>query len=236
MRQRTRICTILARGGSKGLPGKNLRQLGGISLIGHAIEQARASKMFGAIAVSSDSMEILEAARRCGAENLVERPAAMATDDSSKLPAIQHCVLETERRLGLDFEIIVDLGVTAPLRLSSDIVEAVLFQEQKGVSLVVSATESHDTPYFNIVERDAADHVQLSKKLQDNIQRRQDGPKCFKLNGAIYVWRRDALMQDPRVFYPDTMIYEMPPERSVDIDTPFDFEFAEFLLSRRVPQ
>jgi CMP-N-acetylneuraminic acid synthetase len=233
MSARRRICTILARGGSKGVPGKNLLPLAGKPLLAHAIDQARDAALFDAIAVSSEADSILDTARRLGVEHVIRRPAEMATDEASKLPAIQHCVREVESRTGITYDAVVDLGVVAPLRTADDIQGAVASQERTGVSVVVSVTWARSTPYFNIVEQDENGFFRLCKPVHEAIQRRQDGPRCYELNGAIYVWRRDSLMMDPRVFYPDTLIYEMPHERSVDIDSVFDLELAEFLISRR---
>jgi N-acylneuraminate cytidylyltransferase/CMP-N,N'-diacetyllegionaminic acid synthase len=229
-----RLCTVLARGNSKGLPGKNLRKLGDKPLIAHAIDQARASGVFDAIAVSSDDESILAAARAYGIEHVVNRPAEMATDAASKLPAIQHCVRAVEAKLEIAFDPIVDLGVTSPLRSAADIAGAVALQAKRGCSIVVSAFRTKSSPYFNLCEIDAQGFAHISKKLPAKVERRQDGPVVYELNGAIYVWRRDALMDDPepRVFYPDTVLYEMPHERSVDIDTPIDFAYAEFFLAR----
>jgi N-acylneuraminate cytidylyltransferase/CMP-N,N'-diacetyllegionaminic acid synthase len=229
-----RICTILARGGSKGLPGKNLRPLGGRPLIAHAIEQASEAGVFDAIAVSSDSDDILAVAREWGVEYVIRRPDEMATDGSSKLPAIQHCATSVEAETGVLYETVTDIGVTSPLRSAEDIKGAVAMQQEHGNSIVVSAAEARSTPYFNIVERDHEGFAHLCNPPPGTIQRRQDGPECFELNGAIYVWRRDALMNDPKVFYPDTLIYEMPVERSVDVDAAIDLAFAEFLIGRNL--
>src|SRR5687768_5637382 len=108
-----RVCTICARGGSKGVAGKNLRPLLGRPLIAHSIEQARATGLFEAVAVSSDSAEILEAARAVGADHAIVRPAELATDQAAKLPAIRHALLEVERLRGEAFDVLVDLDATS---------------------------------------------------------------------------------------------------------------------------
>src|SRR5579872_5457966 len=116
-----RLCTICARGGSKGVPGKNIRELLGKPLIAHSLDQARACGLFYAIAVSSDSDEILDVAKRFGADVLVRRPEEMASDTAAKLPAIRHCVEGAEKALGRTFPVFVDLDATSPLRLPADI-------------------------------------------------------------------------------------------------------------------
>jgi CMP-N,N'-diacetyllegionaminic acid synthase len=228
-----RLCTICARGGSKGVPGKNLRRLLGKPLIAHSIEQARDCGLFGAIAVSSDSDEILEASRRSGADVLVRRPAELATDAAPKVPAIRHCVATAERELGRSFALFADLDATSPLRLPQDIAGAVRLLEERGASSVITGAPARRSPYFNLVELDARGVPHLSKEPQRPIERRQDAPRCYDMNASIYVWRRDAFFRNPAVFYDDTLLFEMPPERSIDIDSELDFEIVEMLMRKR---
>ncbi len=230
----SRLCTICARGGSKGVKGKNVRELLGKPLIAHSIEQARASRLFDCLAVSSDSDEILKAAEQYGADYLISRPDEMATDTAAKLPAIQHCVNEVERQTGKRFETLVDLDATSPLRLPEDIVGAVKLLEQRGVANVITGAPARRSPYFNLVEVGADDVVRLSKPLEKAIVRRQDAPKCYDMNASIYVWRHDALFAKSPIFQSDTMLYVMPEERSIDIDSELDFKFVEFILKERV--
>lgn len=229
----TRLCTICARGGSKGVPGKNLRLLAGRPLIAHSIEHALASGLFDVVAVSSDSDEILEAAARAGAGHLIRRPDELASDTAAKAPAIRHAVAESEVRTGRRFDTLVDLDATAPLRLPEDIVGAVALLEERGVTSVITGAPAHRSPYFNLVERGPDGVVRVAKPLPGGVVRRQDAPACFDMNASIYVWRRDPFMADPKVFYADTLLFEMPPERSLDIDSPLDFEIVGFLMERR---
>jgi len=228
-----RLCTICARGGSKGVKGKNLRLLLGKPLIAHSILQALESKLFDAVAVSSDSEEILETAREYGAHVLVRRPDAMATDTAAKAPAIYHCLLEAERKLGATFEVLVDLDATAPLRLVVDIVGAVSLLEKTGGANVITGAPARKSPYFNLVELNPQGFVQLSKSPPVAIVRRQDSPRCFDMNASIYVWRREVFVAEPKIFYSDTRLFEMPEERSQDIDTELDFDIVRLLMERR---
>lgn len=228
----SRLCTICARGGSKGVPGKNIRDLLGKPLIAYTIEQARSSGLFQAIAVSSDSDAILDAARAFGADILVRRPSELATDAAPKLPAIRHCVEAAERELGRAFSVFADLDATSPLRLPQDIIGAVRLLEERGVSSVITGALARRSPYFNIVEIDAAGVPRISKPLDRPLVRRQDAPRCYDMNASVYVWRRDAFFRDPEVFYDDTLLFEMPAERSVDIDSELDFEIVRFLMAR----
>lgn len=229
----TRLCTICARGGSKGVKGKNVRPLMGKPLIAHSIEQARRSGLFAAVAVSSDSDLILDAARQAGADVLVARPDELASDTAAKIPAIRHCLLEAERALGRSFAVFVDLDATSPLRLPEDIVGAVELLERTGAGNVITGAPARRSPYFNLVELDGQGRARLSKTLDRTVVRRQDAPRCFDMNASIYVWRRDAFLAHPAVFNDDTLLFEMPEERSIDIDSELDFDIVRLLMERR---
>ncbi len=228
-----RLCTICARGGSKGVKNKNLRELQGKPLLAHSIRQAKKSGLFEFIAVSSDSEEILKVAREWGADETIVRPPALSTDTAAKVPAIQHCVREVERLRNTRFDVTVDLDATSPLRDASDIAGAVKLLEEKNVSNVITGCLSRRSPYFNMVELNAAGFVQLSKRPEKPIVRRQDSPKAYDLNASIYVWKRDALFDGDSVFKADTLLYVMPEERSLDIDDEHDLEMMEFLVRNR---
>jgi CMP-N,N'-diacetyllegionaminic acid synthase len=227
------LCTICARGGSKGVKNKNLRLLAGKPLIAYSIEQARAAGLFDAIAVSSDSAEILEGARASGADILIERPAGLATDAAPKLPAIRHCAVEAETILGRRAEIVVDLDATSPLRLPSDILAAVELLRRASAGNVLTAAPARRSPYFNLLELDAGGAPRLSKAPLSPIERRQDAPACYDMNASIYAWKRDVLLLEESLFLPQTRLYVMPEERSLDIDSELDFAIVEFLMLRR---
>ncbi len=228
-----RICTICARGGSKGVKNKNIRNLAGEPLIAYSLKQAKDCGLFGLIAVSSDSPDILSIARRFGADILIERPLYLAGDSAPKVPVIRHCVEEAERISNKKFDIVVDLDATSPLRIAEDIIGAVSLLERKNVSNVITACPARRSPYFNLVELEESGVVKLSKSLDENIVRRQDSPRCFDMNASIYVWKRQALTDQATVFNFDTLLFEMPEERSTDIDTELDFEIVEFLMNNR---
>jgi CMP-N,N'-diacetyllegionaminic acid synthase len=227
-----RLAVICARGGSKGVKGKNLRDLAGKPLIAHSIGQAKDCGLFDAVAVSSDSAEILEAAKEWGADYMVTRPAELASDTAPKVPAIRHCAETVETESGQQFDTIVDLDATAPLRNTADIRGAIKLLEASSAANVVSATPARRSPYFNLVERDDNGRVHLSKAPAEPIARRQDAPECFDLNASVFVWTRNALFSgNEYVLGDNTLLFEMPEERSVDIDTETDFRFVEFLMS-----
>ena len=228
-----RLCSICARGGSKGVKGKNFRVVAGKPLIAHTIEQALATGLFETIAVSSDSDEILRIAQEFGAKILVKRPDDLASDTAAKVPAIRHCAQMAEAQVGYQFDTFCDLDATSPLRLPSDIVEAVELLESSGATNIITAMPSRRSPYFNMVELDELNRPRLSKQLAKPLVRRQDAPRCFDLNASIYVWQREALMQNDSLYLSSTKLMEMPEERSWDIDTEFDFQIVNWLMESR---
>ena len=231
-----RLAVICARGGSKGVPSKNLRDLAGKPLIAHSIQQAKESNLFDAVAVSSDSDAILEAAGTWGADFTVTRPDDLASDTAPKVPAIRHCAETMETETGQTFDTIVDLDATAPLRNTDDIRGAVDLLESSDADNVVSAMPARRSPYFNLVERDEAGRVHLSKPPAAPIARRQDAPECFDLNASVFVWRRETLFSENNYVLGDnTLLFVMPEERSIDIDTETDFKFVESLMSSGKP-
>jgi CMP-N,N'-diacetyllegionaminic acid synthase len=230
------LCTICARGGSKGVVGKNARELLGKPVLAWSIEQARETGLFDAIAFSSDSDALLDAALKAGADIAVKRPDEMATDTAPKLPAIRHCLEQAIAQTGKTPEIFVDLDVTSPLRLASDIAGAVALLRESDARNVITGAPARRSPYFNLVEQRTDGSVGLSKSANPPITRRQDAPRCFDMNASIYVWNVAAFLEDSRVFYPDTRLFEMPEERSVDIDSEIDFALVELLLRKQQAQ
>lgn len=228
-----RLCTITVRAGSKGVPGKNWRALAGVPLYAHSLRQAVATGVFDRIAVTTDAPEILAGAARYGATDVIERPAELAGDTAGKVPSIVHAVLEVERRHGVRYDTVVDLDATSPLREPSDITGALDLLETSGAESVITGSEAHRSPYFNLVEVDPATGTVALSKPTEGLLRRQDAPVAYDMNASVYVWRRDALVEGARVFYPTTRLFEMPPERSRDIDSELDFEMVEWLLQRK---
>ena len=225
------LCTICARAGSNGVANKNLRLINSKPLIVYSIEQAINTKLFDQIVVSSDSKEIREVALANGATFCVDRPAELATDTAPKLPAIKHCVENAEKKFG-QFEVIIDLDATAPLRESSDIIGALELLQSAQADNVITGTPAHRSPYFNLVETDVNGIVSLSKPPANVVARRQDSPQCFDMNASIYVWRRQALFANENLFTGNTRLFVMPRERSLDIDSQADFEMVEWMMTK----
>jgi len=221
--------TICARGGSKGLPGKNVRLIAGHPLIAYSIAQARRCRFIDRVIVSTDSDEVAAVARRYGADVPFLRPAELAQDTSAKVPAIQHAVLEIEREIGRSIDYVVDLDPTAPLRTLDDIRACWELVQQPATDVVFTVTPAEKNPYFNMVELTDG-YARMSKVPARPVVRRQDAPAVYSMNASVYAYRRDALMVDGRVVGERSRTVIMPPERSRDIDGPLDFAFLEFLV------
>lgn len=224
-----RLCTVCARGGSRGVPGKNLRELAGRPLVARSVDHALASGMFDVVAVSSDDQGILDCAIAAGAHEAVERPEELATDDVPRVAAIVHAVRTVEQRRATRFDVVVELPPTSPLRSPGDVVAVVELLETSGAPNVVTTTPAARNPYYNVLER-RGEGVALVKELDAAVSSRQLAPECFDMNDAAWAWRRDDLLSRPATLYPATAMHVMPAERSVDIDSELDLRIAELLL------
>lgn len=227
------LCTICARGGSKGVKNKNIRELMGKPLIAYTIEQAKASKLFKYIVVSTDSDEIANIAKEYGAEVFFKRNAEMASDTAGKLDVIKDAFRRSEEYYNTTFDYLVDLDATAPLRNIEDIINSFKQFKENDNDNLITAMPSRRSPYFNLVEQDKNYNVYLSKKLETPILRRQDAPKTYDMNASIYIWKRDAILNENSIFLEKTGLYVMPEERSIDIDSELDFKFVEFLIREK---
>jgi len=227
------LCTICARGGSKGVKNKNIKEINGKPLIAYTIEQAKASGIFDHIVISTDSDDIAIIAKEYGAEVFFKRSAEMASDTAGKLDVIRDAFMRSEEYYKKEYEYLVDLDATAPLRKVEDILNSFnQFQENENDNLI-TATPSRRSPYFNLVEVNNEGKVSLSKILNSSVVRRQDAPKSYDMNASIYIWKRDVILEKKKgLFLENTGLYIMPEERSIDIDTSLDYEFVEFLMRK----
>jgi CMP-N,N'-diacetyllegionaminic acid synthase len=224
------LCTICARGGSKGVKNKNIKEINGKPLIAYTIEQAKDSGLFEHIVISTDSDEIASIAKQYGAEVFFRRSAEMATDSAGKLDVISDAFMRSEQYYNKQFDYLIDLDATAPLRNVDDIINSFnQFLENNNDNLI-TAMPSRRSPYFNLVEVDSSGKVSLSKKLDNAIVRRQDAPKSYDMNASIYIWKRDVILNEKSIFLENTGLYIMPEERSIDIDTELDYKFVEFIM------
>lgn len=224
-----RLCTICARGGSKGVPGKNLRMIAGRPLIAWTIERALACGQFDCVAVSSDSQDILNLAGGCWA---IPRPAELASDEAPKLPAIRHAARAAETASGIRFDTLVDLDCTSPLRIDDDIASAIMRLETGSYGNIISVTPARHLPDFNMLK--LIDGIpEIYAKPYNALTRRQGARAAFDCNASIIAWKRDVLFCCP-IINDATGLYVMPRERSIDIDDELDFKIVEMLLKERI--
>lgn len=218
---------IFARGGSKGLPGKNIKPLGGVPLIGHAVNAARESGVIDRVIVSTDDQSIADVARQCGAEVPFMRPEELARDDSPEWLAWRHAIGEVD-----DFDVFVSLPCTSPLRNGDDVKRCVDLYLAGDCDMVVTMRKAERHPSFNMVTVDDRGYASIAMPPATAITRRQDAPAVFDLTTVAYVTSPTFITEHNGTFEGRVKAVEIPAERAVDIDTELDFAFAEFLMER----
>jgi CMP-N-acetylneuraminic acid synthetase len=227
------IAFIFARGGSKGLPGKNIRPIGGKPLIAWSIEHALAVKRIERVIVSTDSEEIAAVARQYGAEVPFIRPAELARDDSPEWLAWRHALNYLRETTGVLPEVMVSVPTTAPLRLPLDIENCLDEYEKGNADMVITVTDAHRSPYFNMVKTNADGTVGLVNPPRSAIARRQDAPVVYDMATVCYVTTPEFVMTHNATFEGRVKAVQVPVERATDIDTLLDFQIAESLLNIR---
>lgn len=224
---------IPARGGSKGLPGKNIRPLGGIPLIAHSIGQAvAAAPASDDVVVSTDSEEIAAIAREAGANVPFMRPAELATDTAGSREVILHAV-DFLKEKGKEYDTVVLLQPTSPLRDPEDIRRGVNLFRERRPGMVVSAAPARTNPYYNAFECDADGFLKISKG-DGLVTRRQDAPEVWEFDGSIYVIDTEALRNSPSIAQIPKILPLPLKTKGVDIDSELDFIIAEKLLKLKV--
>jgi CMP-N-acetylneuraminic acid synthetase len=229
------LVTICARGGSKGIPGKNIKSLNGKPLINYTIDVARtfSQKFNGRIALSTDDIKIKDIASKFGLETSYIRPEYLSSDYAGKIETIQDLLLFEERIAGLEFDYVLDLDVTSPLRTLQDLELAFnsLISNPEAVNLF-SVNHAARNPYFNMVERQPNGYFMLVKD-KGRITGRQSAPEVFELNASFYFYRREFFKSSYQtVITPRSLVYVMP-HICFDLDHLTDFSYLEFLLSSK---
>lgn len=227
------VALICARGGSKGLPGKNIRFLAGRPLIAWAISQAKAVKRVERVIVSTDSEDIAEVARQAGAEVPFLRPAQLAQDNSPEWLVWRHALDFVKGDAGTYPEGLLVVPATAPLRAVTDLEQCLDEYEKGGVDVVVTVTDAHRSPYFNMVQVRKDGTVGLVIPPRSAIVRRQDVPVVYDLTTVAYVARPEFVMTQNGIFEGRVRSVHVPLERAIDIDTALDFKIAECLMGAR---
>lgn len=218
---------IPARAGSKGIPGKNVKPLAGVPLIAYSIKVALAVAPADDICVSTDDPEVIRIARELGVEVPFVRPAELASDTAGSREVMLHAI-DYRNAHGGRYDTIVLLQPTSPLRTPDDI-RACLQLMRPGIDMVVSVTEAASNPYYDCFEAGADGMLHISKG-DGTYTRRQDAPKAWQLNGAVYVIDSGSLHAMPMGKFPRRLMYAMPRERSIDIDTLLDWQLAEAII------
>lgn len=225
------IAFVFARGGSKGLPGKNLRVLGDRPLVAHAIARGLAAPSIDRVVVSSEDPEIARTAVAWGAEAPWLRPAELASDDAPEWLAWQHAVKMIQSSDG-PFELFVSIPATAPLRTVEDVEAAIDLYRSTDCDLVLTGTPSARSPWFNQVRMAESGFVSLSAQDGSGVERRQDAPELFDLTTVCYVTTPEFVLGGRGVLDGRTRLLEIPKHRALDIDDAYDFAVAEALYPR----
>lgn len=225
------LITICARGGSKGIPGKNIKQIAGKPLIAYTINVARkvSSILNADIGLSTDSLEIKRIAAEYGLNTDYIRPAMFATDTAGKLDVIRALKEHHEKADNTPYDYIIDMDVTSPLRSVKDILSALEIVQQNNDSVnLFSVNKANRNPYFNMVEEDGNGYYRLIK--QGEFLTRQSSPKVYDLNASFYIFKKAFFENRCTTINNKSLIYEMP-HICFDLDEPIDFEFMQYLIN-----
>lgn len=233
------LITLCARGGSKGVPNKNVKLLNGKPLLQYSIETA---KKFSAannhrfsctIVTSSESEQIIDMARSLGISNDYIRPEQLATDSAGKVETISHLLTATEKSTFITYDYILDLDVSAPLRSVDDLNNALhILENDMAAFNLFSVSTAHRNPYFNMVEQGSDGYYKLVKPINNHILSRQKAPVVYDLNASFYYYRRCFFDEGfVSVLTEKALIYEVN-HICFDIDNMIDFEIMEFLISQ----
>ena len=222
------LCSICARGGSKEIPNKNIKNLNGKPLLFYTIEQAKKSKIFDKILISTDSEKIKNLAVKYGAECIFKRPKALSKDNTPKIDVIKDLHLKAEKYFNKKYDIIYDLDVTSPLRTVSDIRKSYKLFLNSNADNLLSVCNARKNPYFNMLEYQNG-IISRVKNLNIKIHSRQQAPVIFEMNASLYIWKRNILHSKKPFFREKTILYNMPFERSIDIDSISDWNLVKLL-------
>jgi len=231
------LITICARGGSKGVKGKNIRNLAGHPLIYYTIKQAISWGKGKHIITTTDSEEIASIAKESGSEVPFMRPAELALDTSPTIPVLRHALKICEELYKEKFDLVMDLPVTAPVRKIEDFDKALNLFMEKNPKTLISVVPSHRNPYFNMLEEDSEGKINYSKP-NNNFLRRQDSLPVYDMNNAIYIYNSDYLRDEKntKAVSDNSIAYIMDELTKIDIDTELDFQILEALVKEGVVQ
>ncbi len=229
------LITLCARGGSKGIPGKNIKPINGVPLINYSIRHALAyAKKTGAdVELSTDSDDIKAVAAEAGLTTGYERPTALSTDLVGKLDTIKDVVLFAESSRKKKYDMILDLDVTSPLRTIEDLDAArKMIDGNPQARNLFSVSFPKHNPYFDMIEPDADGFYELSKKPTAQMTARQQGPKVYELNASFYFYRRSFFDESPLVLMKNSLAYVMP-HMCFELDDMEEFALLEYLITQK---
>lgn len=224
------LVVITARGGSKGLPGKNIKLLDGKPMIEYTINAAREIFDDSLIYVSTDSQEIIDVAERTGLQTPFVRPNHLATDTTNSRDVLLHSIEHFKKENGSVPEIVVLLQPTSPLRTSTHIKSALKLYS-KNIDMVISVKQTESNPYYVLFEENNNGYLERSKKA--NFTRRQDCPDVWEVNGAIYIINVKSIIAKPMSEFKKIKKFEMDQHSSLDIDNQLDFTIVEHILASK---
>ena len=226
------ICIIAARGGSKGVPNKNIRLLGKKPLIAHTIESAIKSKLFSSVIVSTENKKITNIAKKYGATVPFYRPKKLATNNAS-MDDVLLDVIKKLKLLEYEFEVVVNRDCTAPFIQNSDIKASINLLDRKKCDAVVAGYNTHLNPYFNMMEKNASGYLEFSKKSKKRIESRQNAPVVYQLTG-LQTFNVKQFLKYKRIYMPKILPFEILPETGLMIDTEFEFQVANQIIKKQI--
>lgn len=226
------VGVVPARGGSKGIPGKNTLLISGKPLLAYAVECGLASPSIDHTIVSTDDDKIASIGREYGADVPFMRPAELANDTAPMLPVLQHAIKEAESFYQKQVEFLILLDPTGPLREVADVEHCIELLRTGDCDAVISGNKAHRSPYFNMVTPDG-DYMKLANATSSEVSRRQDSPPVYDLNTVVWAYKRHALTEEAARIPQKSKLYLVPDERALDIDTPLDLEILELVINRR---
>lgn len=226
------VCFIGARGGSKGVPNKNIRKMGDKPLIAHTIESALSSNLFSHIIVSTESEKIAKIAKKYGASIPFLRPKKLATDNASFNDVLLHGINQL-KLLKICPEIIVIRDCTVPFITNKAIKNSITLLKKEKCDMVCSAYRQHHNPYFNMMEKGKNGFLKFSKKMPYKIKNRQEAPIVYQLNG-LFVVDVKKFLNHRTIIMPKILPYEIPAETGLMIDTEFEFQIADMIAKHKI--
>ena len=226
------ICFIAARGGSKGVVGKNIRLLAGKPLIAYAIESSIKSKIFSHVVVSTEDKEIARISQKFGAEVPFLRPKKLATDSTGMTEVVLHG-LKKLHALGYDFDTFVNRDCTVPFLRNKDVAGSIRLLKRKNCNAVFGVYRQHLNPYFNIMELDSNGFLKLVKNKGKRSVSRQTAPIVYQLNG-LFVYNTEKFFKYRNDLLLNALPYEIPIETGFMIDTEFEFKLAEIIIQKKI--